>query len=118
MVRDNTTDLIALLAVTEERSFTKAAAKLGVSQAALSHTIRGPQAWEFAAFRPFWAWSFLFSRGLFPWPYRRAAMSKRHRALDRTGEAAGTRSRSDRCAEFTQIIAGLEEFVTLADCDP
>ena len=33
-------DLTAFLAVSEERSFTKAAAKLGVSQSALSHTIR------------------------------------------------------------------------------
>ena len=33
-------DLLALLAVGRERSFTKAAAKLGVSQSALSHTIR------------------------------------------------------------------------------
>ena len=34
-------DLIAFLAVARERSFTKAAAQLGVSQSALSHTIRG-----------------------------------------------------------------------------
>ena len=34
-------DLLAFLAVARERSFTKAAAKLGVSQSALSHTIRG-----------------------------------------------------------------------------
>ena len=33
-------DLIAFLAVARERSFTKAAAQLGVSQSALSHTIR------------------------------------------------------------------------------
>src|SRR5271154_6661322 len=33
-------DLVAFLAVGRERSFTKAAAKLGVSQSALSHTIR------------------------------------------------------------------------------
>jgi hypothetical protein len=33
--------LLAFLAVGQERSFTKAAAKLGVSQSALSHTIRG-----------------------------------------------------------------------------
>src|SRR5437879_13842543 len=33
-------DLAALVAVGRERSFTKAAAKLGVSQSALSHTIR------------------------------------------------------------------------------
>ncbi len=37
----NTNDLIAFLAVARERSFTRAAAKLGVSQSALSHTIRG-----------------------------------------------------------------------------
>ncbi len=33
-------DLVAFLAVARERSFTRAAAKLGVSQSALSHTIR------------------------------------------------------------------------------
>src|SRR5215510_2056599 len=37
-------DLRALVAVDRERSFTKAAAKLGVSQSALSHTIRGLEA--------------------------------------------------------------------------
>jgi DNA-binding transcriptional LysR family regulator len=41
MARDNISDLLAFLAVAKERSFTKAAAKLGVSQSALSHTIRG-----------------------------------------------------------------------------
>ncbi len=34
-------NLLAFLAVARERSFTKAAAQLGVSQSALSHTIRG-----------------------------------------------------------------------------
>ena len=37
----NLNDLLAFLAIARERSFTKAAAKLGVSQSALSHTIRG-----------------------------------------------------------------------------
>ena len=41
MQRGNLNDLLAFLAVAQERSFTKAAAKLGVSQSALSHTIRG-----------------------------------------------------------------------------
>ncbi|WP_236190677.1 LysR family transcriptional regulator [Pseudomonas pharyngis] len=40
MLRENASDLLAFLAVARERSFTKAAAKLGVSQSALSHTIR------------------------------------------------------------------------------
>jgi DNA-binding transcriptional LysR family regulator len=40
MSRENFSDLLAFLAVARERSFTKAAAKLGVSQSALSHTIR------------------------------------------------------------------------------
>ncbi|WP_018857526.1 LysR family transcriptional regulator [Rhizobium sp. 42MFCr.1] len=41
MTRQSINDLIAFLAVARERSFTKAAAKLGVSQSALSHTVRG-----------------------------------------------------------------------------
>jgi DNA-binding transcriptional LysR family regulator len=41
MPRQNVNDLLAFLAVGKERSFTRAAAKLGVSQSALSHTIRG-----------------------------------------------------------------------------
>ncbi len=41
MGRKNINDIIAFLAVARERSFTRAAAKLGVSQSALSHTIRG-----------------------------------------------------------------------------
>jgi DNA-binding transcriptional LysR family regulator len=41
MQRGNLNDLLAFLAVGQERSFTKAAAKLEVSQSALSHTIRG-----------------------------------------------------------------------------
>ena len=40
MQRGNLDDLRALVAVGRERSFTKAAAKLGVSQSALSQTIR------------------------------------------------------------------------------
>jgi DNA-binding transcriptional LysR family regulator len=38
--RENFNDVIAFLAVARERSFTKAAAQLGVSQSALSHTVR------------------------------------------------------------------------------
>src|SRR5260221_630917 len=41
MPGDNLNDLRALIAVARERSFTRAAAKLGLSQSALSHTIRG-----------------------------------------------------------------------------
>src|SRR5437773_8792784 len=44
MPRQNVNDLLAFLAVARERSFTKAAAKLGVSQSALSHTVRGLEA--------------------------------------------------------------------------
>jgi DNA-binding transcriptional LysR family regulator len=40
MQRGHLGDLVAFVAVARERSFTKAAAKLGVSQSALSHTIR------------------------------------------------------------------------------
>lgn len=40
----NLNDVLAFLAVARERSFTKAAAKLGVSQSALSHTLRALEA--------------------------------------------------------------------------
>src|SRR5229473_4195064 len=40
MPRHDLNDLPAFVAVARERSFTRAAAKLGVSQSALSHTIR------------------------------------------------------------------------------
>lgn len=40
MVRHNLNDLMAFLAVARERSFTKAAAKMSISQSALSHTVR------------------------------------------------------------------------------
>ena len=40
MQRRNLDDLLAFVAVGRERSFTRAAGKLGVSQSALSHTIR------------------------------------------------------------------------------
>jgi len=41
MPRNDLNDLVAFAAVARERSFTRAAAQLGVSQSALSHTIRG-----------------------------------------------------------------------------
>src|SRR5690349_1145422 len=40
MQRDDLNDLLWFLAVAEERSFTRAAAKLGTSQSTLSHTIK------------------------------------------------------------------------------
>lgn len=40
MARQTINDLLAFLAVARERSFTKAAARFGISQSALSHTIR------------------------------------------------------------------------------
>ena len=44
MARENYNDLLAFLTVTRERSFTRAAAQLGVSQSALSHTMRALEA--------------------------------------------------------------------------
>lgn len=41
MARENFNDLLAFIMVAREGSFTRAAAQLGVSQSALSHTIRG-----------------------------------------------------------------------------
>ena len=40
MKRDELADLLAFAAVAEERSFTRAAARLGTSQSALSHTVK------------------------------------------------------------------------------
>src|ERR1700728_4575502 len=44
MLRENLNDVLAFLAVARERSFTRAAAQLGVSQSALSHTLRDLEA--------------------------------------------------------------------------
>ncbi len=44
MQRQDLSDLLTFLAVARERSFTRAAAKLGVSRSALSHTLRGLEA--------------------------------------------------------------------------
>ncbi|MBB3212214.1 DNA-binding transcriptional LysR family regulator [Herbaspirillum sp. Sphag1AN] len=44
MARENYNDLLAFLVVARERSFTRAAAQLGVSQSALSHTVRSLEA--------------------------------------------------------------------------
>src|SRR5579863_10217085 len=41
MRRETVNDLLAFIAVAREGSFTRAAARLGVSQSALSHAIRG-----------------------------------------------------------------------------
>jgi len=41
MLRENVVDLLAFIAVARAGSFTRAAAQIGVSQSALSHTVRG-----------------------------------------------------------------------------
>src|ERR1700722_9243656 len=44
MQRTNLNDLVAFITVARERSFTRAAAKLGISQSSLSHLIRDLEA--------------------------------------------------------------------------
>ena len=41
MARSSINDLVAFLAVAQDQSFTRAAAKLGVTPSALSHAIKG-----------------------------------------------------------------------------
>ena len=41
MIRHDLAELSAFATVAEERSFTRAAARLGISQSALSHSMRG-----------------------------------------------------------------------------
>ena len=41
MARDNINDILVFLEVARERSFTRAASRLGMTQSALSHIIRG-----------------------------------------------------------------------------
>ena len=44
MPRTDLNDLLAFRAVAQERSFTRAASQLGISQSALSQTVRGLEA--------------------------------------------------------------------------
>ena len=44
MARDNINDILVFIAVARERSFTRAAAKLGMTQSALSHIVRSLEA--------------------------------------------------------------------------
>ena len=45
MLKDNFNDLLSFMVVARERSFTRAAAQLGVSQSALSHALRNLETW-------------------------------------------------------------------------
>ena len=50
MARNNINDILVFFAVARERSFTRAAAKLGMTQSALSHIVRGlRRAWASAS---------------------------------------------------------------------
>jgi DNA-binding transcriptional LysR family regulator len=44
IARDNINDILVVLAIARERGFTRAAAKLGVTQSALSHIMRSLEA--------------------------------------------------------------------------
>lgn len=44
MLKENFNDLLSFMVVARERSFTRAAAQLGVSQSALSHAMRNLEA--------------------------------------------------------------------------
>jgi DNA-binding transcriptional LysR family regulator len=44
MLRENLNDMLSFIAIAQEGSFTRAAAKLGVTQSALSHTLRALEA--------------------------------------------------------------------------
>lgn len=44
MSKENLNDLAAFVTVAQERSFTRAAAKLGLSRSALSHSMRALEA--------------------------------------------------------------------------
>lgn len=45
MAHENINDILVFIAVAHERSFTEAAAKLGMTQSALSHIMRSPETW-------------------------------------------------------------------------
>lgn len=90
MPRDHINELTAFLAVARERSFTKAAAGMGVSPSALSHTIKGLE--EKLGVR---------------------LLSRTTRTVAPT--AAGERLQRQIGPLFDQISAEVEEIVTLRD---
>ena len=44
MTKENLNDLMAFVVVAQERSFTRAAAQIGISRSALSHSMRALEA--------------------------------------------------------------------------
>ena len=98
MRRDNVSDLRTFIAVAREQSFTKAAAKLGVSQSALSYTVRTLEAR---------LWHRLLTRTT-----RSVSVTAAGNAFSGASGRGSTRSKAKfrhatRCAINQQVLSGL-----------